>query len=1058
MEDDQLIQARKEQVISFLRKDKLTAGFIILGVVSFLFFLIGKAAFLNSISFPPLQNFLGVIHALDEITFIMHGWLLLALLSFLSAILAFYKKEKYAFFPLAAWVIWLSAAIRILPLKINPATGKPGLWDITRDFWTLGPDLDPFLFLRWAKEIVSTGALYATDMMRYVPLGFNIKEELVLHVYLITWFHKLASAFGSGSIEFSAIIYPVFMFAITVGVFYLFVRKIFIDNLRNIKANLIALLSSFLFAVTPSILPRTVAGIPEKEASGFLFLFAAFYFFLSAWKSKEWKARYLQAILASASTVMMALVWGGYIYIYMTIALATGLAFLIGQADKQKFYIYTIWLFSSILVISWLTPRFSLYSLLTSTNTGIATAVFGAMLIYFIIEYEGIQKYIKRGFFKDMPIQAISIFIMVALAILASFFVGQTFLQDKMNGLVNQLVSPTTDRLGVTVAENRQPFFDEWASGFGPPLASFVQFITSNMISMSQEMGQRLSAPIFFWMFFLGSIYLFFFFMSSFNIKERLILTFGYSIFMLGIVFSRYRPDHALNGTNNISLFVYSLGFFALFFVLGYKGNEGDKKLGNYYRAAGASLFLLFLWLMYFKGSLIFMGIALISAAYFGILAISGLAKEENLKSVDWGALLLFSFFFLTIVSARGAVRLVMMLGPSTAIVVSAAVIILIASLYSRKYENRGLKIFLAVLAIIIILLTLFSMYAFYEGTKGASRSEVPYQYTFQWQKAMSWVRDNTPKDAVFGHWWDYGYWLQSIGERATVLDGGNAIPYWNHLMGRHALTGPDNQAALDYLYAHKTTHFLIDSTDIGKYSAFSSIGADIKGDRTSFIQSMSRNNAITQELKNGTKTFYFPSGIKYQNYMPFDEPIKYSDNGTNSTFEPRNSVIIGISVESDNAGKVKGQPKAIIITQGKGGQVETELPMKYAFFNNTFYEFESGIESGAFFMQRLNSQETSFQLEEDGALLYLSKRTVKSQLARLYLYKEDNPYFELAHSQDSPIVEQIKNSGAKEAEDIIFYGGVQGPIRIWEINYPDNMTLNQTYLSKNFPDARLAR
>src|SRR3990172_10160255 len=100
----------------------------------------------------------------------------------------------------------------------------------------------------------------------------------------------------------------------------------------------------------------------------------------------------------------------------------------------------------------------------------------------------------------------------------------------------------------------------------------------------------------------------------------------------------------------------------------------------------------------------------------------------------------------------------------------------------------------------------------------------------------MTWVRENTERNTVFGHWWDYGYWVQSIGERATVLDGGNAISYWNHMMGRYALTGTNETEALEFLYAHNTTHFLIDSTDIGKYPAFSSIGSDENYDRRSWI------------------------------------------------------------------------------------------------------------------------------------------------------------------------------------------------------------------------------
>src|SRR5688572_7939757 len=55
-----------------------------------------------------------------------------------------------------------------------------GLRDVTTGGWTLGPDLDPFLFLRWAKYIVENGSLFAIDTMRYVPIYFETKGELLL--------------------------------------------------------------------------------------------------------------------------------------------------------------------------------------------------------------------------------------------------------------------------------------------------------------------------------------------------------------------------------------------------------------------------------------------------------------------------------------------------------------------------------------------------------------------------------------------------------------------------------------------------------------------------------------------------------------------------------------------------------------------------------------------------------------------------------------------------------------------------------------------------------------
>ncbi len=185
------------------------------------------------------------------------------------------KRHWIAYFGLAI-IAYMAFWLRTLNLA--------GLRNIATGEWTLGPDLDPFLFLRWAKHIITQGALMSIDTFRYVPLGFDTRGELILLPYMIAWFHKIAVFFGSTSIEQSAVLFPAYAFALTIIAFFLLTRRIFIDNLGTTKANSIALIASFFLAVIPALLPRTIAGIPEKESAGFLFIFLALYFFLCGWE------------------------------------------------------------------------------------------------------------------------------------------------------------------------------------------------------------------------------------------------------------------------------------------------------------------------------------------------------------------------------------------------------------------------------------------------------------------------------------------------------------------------------------------------------------------------------------------------------------------------------------------------------------------------------------------------------------------------------------------------------------------------------------------------------
>lgn len=864
------------------------------------------------------------------------------------------------------WLTYIGLAIIVyIAVKIR-TRNLPLLKDITTGTWTLGPDLDPFFFLRLAQYIVENGKLFAIDTMRYVPIGFNMQGEYILHPYLIAWFHKIAVIFGSESVTHSAILYPVFMFALTVIAFFFFTKGIFIKQLGKANASIIALISSFFLSVTPVLLPRTIAGIPEKESAAFLFMFLTFYFFLSAWQSKKNLGKYGFSILAAISTAIMASIWGGFMFIFLSIAPAMFIAFLLGKVKKDQFFIYGSWLFLSFILMI-IYRGFSPTGLITSTTTAPSVIVLFIMTTHFVISRTKLKNYFSYKWIKNIPPRIVSLIIAIALILVATMFLFGPFFVIHITGdIKNALIQPATSRLIQTVAENRQPFFTEWASSFGPYIKNI---------------------PIFFWLFFIGSVYLFYKMIFVLKKNEKIILTLAYVVFLTAIIFSRYSPNSTFNGTNFISLAFYAGGFIAFVVVLGY---------------------------YYYK--------------YYV------LEKEEQLKNIDIGFILIFALFVLSIVAARSAVRTVMMLVPPASIIISYFVVASFND--ARKAKEDTKRIIVLVGAIIITIATIFAGYQFYNQVNAEAGGYAPSIYTQQWQKAMAWVRENTTKDAVFGHWWDYGYWLQSIGERATVLDGGNAVSYWNHLMGRYALTGNSDRDALEFLYTHNTTHFLIDSTDIGKYTAFSSIGSDKNYDRRSWLTTFLKDNNQIRETKNSTVFLYSGGTI-------LDGDIIYDNNGSRIFLPAGRAGIGAVLIEKNSAGEIVSQPIGIYIYQNN----QFRLPLRYAFANGKFIDYEEGVEAGVFVFPYVDQT----KIDLDGAMLYLSDRTVKSQLARLYLYKEDNPYFKLVHSEDDFVVAQIKAQNPN-ISDIVFFNGVRGPIRIWEINYPDDIEFKDKYLSTEYP------
>jgi len=42
---------------------------------------------------------------------------------------------------------------------------------------------------------------------------------------------------------------------------------------------------------------------------------------------------------------------------------------------------------------------------------------------------------------------------------------------------------------------------------------------------------------------------------------------------------------------------------------------------------------------------------------------------------------------------------------------------------------------------------------------------------TNDWPATLDWIKNNTPPDSVIASWWDYGYWIQTLGGRTTLAD-----------------------------------------------------------------------------------------------------------------------------------------------------------------------------------------------------------------------------------------------------------------------------------------------
>ena len=100
-------------------------------------------------------------------------------------------------------------------------------------------------------------------------------------------------------------------------------------------------------------------------------------------------------------------------------------------------------------------------------------------------------------------------------------------------------------------------------------------------------------------------------------------------------------------------------------------------------------------------------------------------------------------------------------------------------SIMSQLKTKKHYFVYIAFSAILIFMITIPMIYD--SSSNWISSADVPtsianggtsYRITTNdWIDALNWMSKNTPKDSVVASWWDYGYWITSLGNRTSLAD-----------------------------------------------------------------------------------------------------------------------------------------------------------------------------------------------------------------------------------------------------------------------------------------------
>jgi len=159
---------------------------------------------------------------------------------------------------------------------------------------------------------------------------------------------------------------------------------------------------------------------------------------------------------------------------------------------------------------------------------------------------------------------------------------------------------------------------------------------------------------------------------------------------------------------------------------------------------------------------------------------------------------------FLGIYFSSAFVRLEIFGSISVIILSSIGLSILISKTLKAEHKPTSVITKISFLAVIVVLLTIPVVYPPEDNQNWANQNQGRHAAilnsattfdvsTNDWYDAMRWLKENTPEDAVVASWWDYGYWISTLGERKTLADNATLIDWQIRKIASTYFSTPDN-------------------------------------------------------------------------------------------------------------------------------------------------------------------------------------------------------------------------------------------------------------------------
>ena len=175
---------------------------------------------------------------------------------------------------------------------------------------------------------------------------------------------------------------------------------------------------------------------------------------------------------------------------------------------------------------------------------------------------------------------------------------------------------------------------------------------------------------------------------------------------------------------------------------------------------------------------------------------------NRSLKIKDDMAVFALIIGFLGVYFSSAFVRLELFGSISVIILGSIGISILISKIQNEKHKPTSITVKTSFFAVILALLIVPLVYPI-DLNWSDQNTGVPntllnggthfLMATNDWPAGMQWLKENTPDDAVIASWWDYGYWISTLGERKTLADNSTLLDWQIKKIALTFLSTPDD-------------------------------------------------------------------------------------------------------------------------------------------------------------------------------------------------------------------------------------------------------------------------